>query len=134
MDLPHSATTQHVSQEVRFKTSAENVGALAPSLLSQERTWSGLCLVFFFLICLPLQRRDYRGASVYGQMWSMNLECCLAHSRHSKNILWNNTEKKIMVRTFQGGPRDVTQSEMSEREKQMPYINVYIWNLEKWYR
>ena len=88
----------------------------------------------FFLICLPLQRRDYRGASVYGQMWSMNLECCLAHSRHSKNILWNNTEKKIMVRTFQGGPRDVTQSEMSEREKQMPYINVYIWNLEKWYR
>ena len=56
-------------------------------------------------------------------MWSMNLERCLAHSRHSENILWNNTEK-IMVRTFQGGPRNVTQNEMSEREKQMPYINV----------
>jgi len=39
-----------------------------------------------------------------------------------------------MVRTSQGGPRDVTQSEMSEREKQMLYMNVYIWNLEKWYR
>ena len=64
----------------------------------------------------------------------MNLGRCLAHSRHSKNILWNNTEKKIMVRTSQGGPRDVTQSEMSEREKQMPYMNVYIWNIEKWYR
>ena len=128
MDLPHSATTQHVCQEVRFKTSTENVGTLAPSLLNRVRTLSGLCLVlvfFFFLIYLPLQRRGHRGASVYGQMWSMNLERCLAHSRHSENILWNNTEK-IMVRTFQGGPRNVTQNEMSEREKQMPYINVYI--------
>ena len=83
---------------------------------------------FFFLIYLPLQRRGHRGASVYGQMWSMNLERCLAHSRHSENILWNNTEK-IMVRTFQGGPRNVTQNEMSEREKQMPYINTYIYGI-----
>ena len=22
----------------------------------------------------------------------------------------------------------------SEREKQIPYINAYMWNLEKWYR
>ena len=25
-------------------------------------------------------------------------------------------------------------NEKSEREKQMLYINTYIWNLEKWYR
>ena len=29
----------------------------------------------------------------------------------------------------------VTQSEVkSEREKQMSYINAYMWNVEKWYR
>ena len=29
----------------------------------------------------------------------------------------------------------VTQSEVkSEREKQISYINAYMWNLEKWYR
>ena len=27
----------------------------------------------------------------------------------------------------------VIQSEVSQREKQISYINVYIWNLEKWY-
>ena len=52
MDLPHPETTQHVCQEVRFNTSTENVGALAPSLLSQERTVNGLCLVFLFFLNL----------------------------------------------------------------------------------
>ena len=29
----------------------------------------------------------------------------------------------------------VIQSEVtSEREKQVPYMNAYVWNLEKWYR
>ena len=28
----------------------------------------------------------------------------------------------------------VTQSEKSEREKQILYINAYMWNLEEWYR
>ena len=28
----------------------------------------------------------------------------------------------------------VIQSELSQREKQIPYINAYMWNLEKWYR
>ena len=28
----------------------------------------------------------------------------------------------------------VIQSEMSEREKQISYINAYMWNLENWYR
>ena len=27
----------------------------------------------------------------------------------------------------------VIQSEVSQKEKQIPYINVYILNLEKWY-
>ena len=28
----------------------------------------------------------------------------------------------------------VIQSEVSQKEKQILYINVYMWNLEKWYR
>ena len=28
----------------------------------------------------------------------------------------------------------VIQSEVSQNEKQISYINVYRWNLEKWYR
>ena len=33
------------------------------------------------------------------------------------------------------GPRDChTEWSKSEREKQILYINAYIWNLEKWYR
>ena len=28
----------------------------------------------------------------------------------------------------------VIQSEESEREKQVSYVNTYMWNLEKWYR
>ena len=27
-----------------------------------------------------------------------------------------------------------TEGSKSEREKQIPYINTYMWNLEKWYR
>ena len=56
---------------------------------------------------------------------------CLAHSRHSKYILWNNTEKKIMVRTFQGGPRDVKVKCQKEENKCRTLIYIYIWNLEK---
>ena len=33
------------------------------------------------------------------------------------------------------GPRDChTEGSKSEREKQIAYINAYIWTLEKWYR
>ena len=33
------------------------------------------------------------------------------------------------------GPRDChTAWSKSEREKQISYINAYLWNLEKWYR
>ena len=28
----------------------------------------------------------------------------------------------------------VVQSEVSQKEKNISYINAYIWNLEKWYR
>ena len=64
---------------------------------------------------------------------------CLAHSRHSKNILWNNTEKKIMVRTFQGGPRDFKVKCQKEENKCHTFIYIYIYmyiyiyicNLEK---
>ena len=34
-----------------------------------------------------------------------------------------------------GGPRDChTERSKSEREKQILYVNAYMWNLEKWYR
>ena len=28
----------------------------------------------------------------------------------------------------------VIQSEVSQKEKQISYVNTYMWNLEKWYR
>ena len=28
----------------------------------------------------------------------------------------------------------IIQSEMSERERQIPHIKIYMWNLERWYR
>ena len=28
----------------------------------------------------------------------------------------------------------VIQNEVSQKEKQISYINIYMWNLEKWYR
>ena len=27
----------------------------------------------------------------------------------------------------------IIESEVSQKDKKMPYINAYIWNLEKWY-
>ena len=42
-----------------------------------------------------------------------------------------NDFESIVVRWMNLEP--VIQREMSEREKQILYINTYIWNLEKWY-
>ena len=54
------------------------------------------------------------------------------------NIQWNISHKKernwVICRDVDG-PRDChTERRKSEREKQILYINAYMWNLEKWYR
>ena len=48
--------------------------------------------------------------------------------RHKKKQNW------AICRDVEG-PRDChTEWSKSEREKQISYINTYMWNLEKWYR
>ena len=44
------------------------------------------------------------------------------------NIL---TTESVVVRWMNLEP--IIRSEVSQREKQIPYVNAYIWNLEKWY-
>ena len=47
---------------------------------------------------------------------------------HKKERYWGLCRKV-------DGPRDChTQWSKSEKEKQILYINAYMWNLEKWYR
>ena len=47
---------------------------------------------------------------------------------HKKERNWVNCREV-------DGPRDChTEWSKSEREKQILYINTYMWNLEKWYR
>ena len=44
------------------------------------------------------------------------------------NIL---TTESVVVRWMNLEP--IIRSEVSQREKQISYVNAYIWNLEKWY-
>ena len=43
-----------------------------------------------------------------------------------------NTFESILMRWMNLEP--VIQSEVSEREKQILYIETYVWNLERWYQ
>ena len=50
------------------------------------------------------------------------------YSAIKRNEIWSFVETWIDIKT-------VIQSDIkSEREKQISYINAYMWNLEKWYR
>ena len=42
-----------------------------------------------------------------------------------------NEFESVLVRWMNWEP--VTESEASQKEKKISYINAYIWNLEKWY-
>ena len=44
------------------------------------------------------------------------------------NIL---TTESVVVRWMNLEP--IIRSEVSQREKQISYVNAYVWNLEKWY-
>ena len=46
---------------------------------------------------------------------------------HKKNEIGSFVETWMDLET-------VIQSEVSQKEKQISYINAYMWNLEKWYR
>ena len=50
-------------------------------------------------------------------------------------LLSHEKEQNWVICRDVDGPRDChTEWSNSEREKQISYINAYMWNLEKWYR
>ena len=50
-------------------------------------------------------------------------------------LLSHKKEWNYIICSDVDGPRDChTEWTKSEREKQISYINAYMWNLEKWYR
>ena len=50
-------------------------------------------------------------------------------------LLSHKKEQNWVICRDVDGPRDChTEWSKSEREKQILYINTYMWNLEKWYR
>ena len=50
-------------------------------------------------------------------------------------LLSHKKERNWVICRDVGGSRDChTEWNKSEREKQILYINAYMWNLEKWYR
>ena len=50
-------------------------------------------------------------------------------------LLSHKKERNSVICRDVDGPRDCdTEWGKSEREKQILYINTYMWNLEKWYR
>ena len=50
------------------------------------------------------------------------------YSGHKKEQNW------VICRDVDGSRDCHTEGSKSEREKQISYINTYMWNLEKWYR
>ena len=54
---------------------------------------------------------------------------------YSGILLSHRKEQNWVICRDVDGPRDChTEWSKSEREKEMSYINTYMWNLEKWYR
>ena len=54
---------------------------------------------------------------------------------YNRILLSHKTERNWVICRNADGPRVChTQWSKSEREKQISYINTYMWNLEKWYR
>ena len=54
---------------------------------------------------------------------------------YSGILLSHRRERNYALCRDMDGPRDYrTEWSKSEREKQILYINAYMWNLEKWYR
>ena len=50
-------------------------------------------------------------------------------------LLSHTKERNWVICRDVDGPRDChTEGRKSEREKQISYINAYMWSLEKWYR
>ena len=50
-------------------------------------------------------------------------------------LLGHKKEQNWVICRDVDGPRDChTEWSKSQREKQISYINAYMWNLEKWYR
>ena len=42
-----------------------------------------------------------------------------------------NTFESVLLRWMNLEP--IIQSEVSQKEKKVSYINIYVWNLERWY-
>jgi len=48
------------------------------------------------------------------------------------SVVKRNTLESVLMRWMDLEP--VIQSDKSEKERQIQYINAYIWNLERWYQ
>ena len=54
---------------------------------------------------------------------------------YNRILLSHKKERNWVICRDVDGTRDChIECSKSEREKQISYINVYMWNLEKWYR
>ena len=62
--------------------------------------------------------------------------CIYIYIHTHKGILLSHKKKRIWVGSVEVDEPRVcyTKWSKSEREKQISHINVYMWNLEKWYR
>ena len=61
--------------------------------------------------------------------WTKKLRYIYTKDYYS--VIKKNEFESVVVRWMNLEP--VIQSEVSQKEKQISYINTYIWNLEKWY-
>ena len=53
------------------------------------------------------------------------------HSVLSYSAIKRNAFESVLMRWMDIKP--IIQSEVSQKEKEILYTNVYVWNLEKWY-
>jgi len=73
------------------------------------------------------------GSPVPGILQARTLEWVAISFSNSGILLSHkkNTFESVLMRWM--NLQLITQSEVSQREKQISYTNTYIWNLERWY-
>ena len=60
------------------------------------------------------------------------LSCIYTHTKQYYSAIKRNASESVLMKWMNLEP--IIHSEVkSEREKQISYINAYIWNLERWY-
>ena len=82
-------------------------------------------------LCSMVRDREAWSVAVHRvtkhQKWLGDLTATPAFSSHKKEQIWVRSSEVDEPRAY------YTEQSKSEREKQVLYINAYIWNLESWY-